>query len=426
LLAGIALGVLADRAVSARSSAATPPAPAAVAPAAPPPPAAAAAAAKIPLRADDAVRGPEAAKVTIALFSDFQCPFCARVEPTLKALQAAYPGAVRLDWRHLPLPFHPNALPAAKASEAAREQGKFWEMHDRLFEEQASLSDALYARTAKELGLDLKRFERDAAGERISKRIAEDQALAAAVGASGTPTLFVNCRKMVGAQPVEAFKPVVEEEIKKADALLAKGVKPGAALYERLCADNVAAAPPEVAAAPPRAKVDVTVRPDDPLRGNRKAAVTVVMFSDFQCPFCARAVPAVKSVEATHGDRVRIVWKHLPLSMHQNAMPAALAAEAAREQGKFWEMHDKLFSDQAALSPATYERYARELGLDLPRFKAAMLAPATSQRVIQDAQLAGAAGVNGTPTFVVDGELVIGSPGLESAVQRHLGARAGR
>jgi protein-disulfide isomerase len=149
--------------------------------------------------------------------------------------------------------------------------------------------------------------------------------------------------------------------------------------------------------------------------------VTVVEFSDFQCPFCSRAVPAVHDIEKAYGKDVRVVWKHLPLSFHPNAMPAAIAAEAAREQGKFWEMHDKLFSDQAALSPAAYEKYAKEMGLDLARFQASMKAPATRARVEADATAAAAAGVTGTPTFVVNGDVVVGSSALREAVDRQLG-----
>jgi protein-disulfide isomerase len=380
----------------------------------------AATAAVVPLRADDPVKGPALAPVTIVVFSDFQCPFCSRVEPTLKQVEQAFPGKVRFTWRHQPLPFHPNAMPAARAAEAARVQGKFWEMHDKLFADQQALSDATYSKYAKELGLDLARFQKDAASEAAGKRIADDQALAAKVGASGTPTMFVNCRLISGAQPFEKFKAMVEEELKKVDAAVARGDKLDAGFYDKLCAANVASAPAVAAAPPPRTDVKVALRADDPARGPAGAKVTVVEFSDFQCPFCSRAVPAVKELEQAFGKDVRVVWKHLPLSFHPNAMPAALAAEAAREQGKFWEMHDKLFANQQALSEAAYDQYAAELRLDLPSFKAARQAPETKKRVEADLAVATAAGVTGTPTFVVNGEVVVGSAALKPAVERQL------
>jgi protein-disulfide isomerase len=393
-------------------------------PAAPPGGTAETAAAAIPLRPDDVVRGPQTAPVTIVLFSDFQCPFCKRVEPTLQQLEQAFPGKIRLAWKHQPLAFHPGALPAARAAEAARAQGKFWEMHEKLFSDQQALSDATYERYARELGLDAPRLRRDAAGEDVARRIAEDQQLAARVGATGTPTLFVNCRKLVGAKPFESVAPVVREELAKAEARSARGERIDGRFYDRICADNVAAAPAVAAAAAPAPRTDVVVpvRADDPARGHREARITVIEFSDFQCPFCGRALPAVDDVRRTHGQDVRIVWKHMPLAFHPNAMPAALAAEAAREQGKFWEMHDRLFAHQDALSDAAYSRYAAELNLDLPRFRAALVAPDTRKRVEADLAAAQAAGVTGTPTFIVDGEVVLGAGGLKDAVERHLEA----
>jgi protein-disulfide isomerase len=424
LALGALLGVAGDRVLAVRTPAAPPvptaaplaqAVPAAVPVAAPRP---AAEAASVPLRADDPIRGPKDAKVTVVVFSDFQCPFCSRVEPVMRQLLAANPGTVRVAWKHQPLSMHLNAVPAARAAEAARLQGKFWEMHDRLFASQASLSDATYAQAAREIGLDLARFQTDAASQGVLARIAADQSLAGSAGAQGTPTLFLNCRKMVGAQPVESYQSVVADEIRKADALLVRGVKP-AELYGKLCAENVAAATRSLEASAKGAGA-IPVRPDDPVRGDRKAPVTVIAFSEFQCPFCARALPSVKELEANRS--VRVVWKHLPLSFHSNAMPAALAAEAAREQGKFWEMHDRLFSNQAALSEAVYVQYARELGLDLTRFQEALVAPRLRARVQEDLAAAAAAGVTGTPTFVVNGEVVVGSGGLAAAVQRRLGA----
>jgi protein-disulfide isomerase len=381
-------------------------------------------AAKVPLRADDPARGAAGAKVTIAVFSDFQCPFCSRVLPTLSQAERAYQGAVRVVWKHMPLPFHPNARPAAEAAEAARAQGKFWEMHDRLFAAQQRLSPSLYDELAKEIGLDAARFKKDVDAHAGSKRIDEDMALAAQVGVHGTPGLYVNCRFIPGAYPFDSVKPILDEEVKKADALLAKGTKP-AALYDALCAENVKAFPgTRVAAAAPAqpSQMDVPLRKDDPAKGPAAAPVTLVVFSDFQCPFCARAEPAVADIEKSYGRDVRIVWKNFPLtSIHPYAMPAALAAEAAREQGKFWEMHDKLFSAQPALAQAPYESYAKELGLDVAKFKAAMASDAVKARVQEDVQVATRLGVNGTPTFVVNGEPVVGGgPALRSTVERKL------
>ena len=448
LVVGLVIGVAADRMLGgAGSGRSLPPrpgtSPAAGAPARPTAPQTpSTTAASVPLRADDPARGPETAKVTIVLFSDFQCPYCARVGPLLKQVEQAFPGVVRVVWKHQPLPasMHPQARPAAEAAEAAHEQGKFWEMHDRLFANQRALSTELYESTARELGLDVERFKRSVASHASAARIDADQKLATTVGASATPTLYVNCRRIEGAYPFESIKPILEDEIRKADALARQG-KSGAALYQAICEENVrkfpaspaAGAAAANAAAPaiiPGGRAAVPVRQDDPVKGKASAPVTLVEFSDFQCPYCARATPAVKEIESAYPSDVRIVWKHLPLSFHANAMPAALAAEAAREQGgapKFWAMHDKLFANQAALSETSYERYAGELGLDLARFRRDLANPKLRARVEEDAQLAQKMGVNGTPTFLVNGERVVGSNALRTAVERQLAvARAGK
>jgi len=397
------------------AAAAAPAAPAPGAPAAPPP-APPAAFRKVELRPDDPVRGPAAAKVTVVLFSDFQCPFCARVEPTLKRLADEYGKDLRIVWKHQPLAMHPNAMPAAIAAEAARDQGKFWQMHDKLFERQQQLSDATYRQVAGEIGLDARRFQAAVESKKGAARIAEDQKLAGELGVNGTPTLFFNCRQVVGALPYESMKPVVEDELRKADALL-KGASPDAAFYRKACEANVSAAPAPsapTAEAVPGAPARIQLRPDDPSIGAAKAPVTLVLFSDFQCPFCSRLEPTLKQVERDYGSKVRIVWKHQPLAFHPNAMPAALAAEAAREQGKFWPMHDKLFENQQQLSDATYERIARDVGLDLGRWKAAYASGKYRSRVEEDARLAASLGVNGTPTMFVNGEQVVGAVPFET------------
>ncbi len=392
------------------------------APPAPPPAAPPTAYRKVPLRADDPARGPADARLTVVLFSDFQCPFCARVEPSLAELEKAFPGKIRVVWKHQPLAMHPNALPAALAAEAAREQGKFWPVHDRFFASQQALSPELYRATAKELGLDLRRFDQAVSSRKGEARIQEDQKLAGEVGATGTPTMFFNCRQVIGAQPLPQLRAIAEEELRKADQVL--GPAPAKSPYERLCAANLAAAPTAAAPAAAAGPAQIELRPDDPVRGNPKAPVTIVVFSDFQCPFCARVEPTLAEAERTYGDKLRVVWKHQPLPFHPNAMPAAKAAEAAREQGKFWPMHDRLFASQQELSPDTYERLARELGLDLRRFKEASASSKALARIEEDQRLAARVGAQGTPTMFVNGEKVEGAvpfATLKAVIDRKLG-----
>ena len=182
---------------------------------------------------DSQARGPADARVTVVIFSDFQCPFCSRVQGTLKDLQAAYPKDVRLVAKHLPLAMHANAMGAALAAEAAAKQGKFWELHDKLYENGKALSPGEIEVYAKDLGLDMARFKKDRDSAAVKAVVDADVKQAADVGARGTPAFFINGRFLSGAQPLEAFKTLVDTEIAKADELIARGV-PRNGVYDEL------------------------------------------------------------------------------------------------------------------------------------------------------------------------------------------------
>ena len=159
------------------------------------------------------VLGPDSAKVTVIEFSDFQCPFCSRVWPTLLRLRQEYGDDVRIVFKHLPLSIHSKAPGAHAAAEAAGRQGKFWPMHDKLFAGQRLLSDAQYDAWAKEIGLDLERFKQDASSPAVKERVQRDLAEAEKLGVTGTPAFFINGRYLSGAQPFASFKRLIDEEL---------------------------------------------------------------------------------------------------------------------------------------------------------------------------------------------------------------------
>jgi protein-disulfide isomerase len=159
-------------------------------------------------------RGPADAPVTIVEFSEFQCPFCRRVVPTLREVEARYRGRVRLVFRHFPLARHKDAPKAAEASECARDQGRFWEMHDRLFENAERLAVGDLKSHARAVGLDGPAFDACLDSGRHEARWRRDLADAESYGASGTPMFFVNGRLISGAQPFAAFARVIDEELK--------------------------------------------------------------------------------------------------------------------------------------------------------------------------------------------------------------------
>ena len=392
-------------------------------PPAPPPQAAPRAQARNVDPGDGPWTGAKKPKVTIVEWSDFQCPFCARVEPTLKQILETYKDDVRIVWRNEPLGFHPNAMPAAKAAMAAFRQGndKFWKMHALLFGNQSQLSEAKYEEWAKEAGLDVARWKKDKESPEIAALIAKDSTYGQQVGADGTPTFFINGKLISGAMPFESFKAVIDEQIRKADELLKKGVKQEK-LYQELVEENVKAAggsaQAQAAQAAPGADQRFEVQVGNaPAKGPKNAPVTIVEWSDFQCPFCSRAQPTLKQIMEQYAGKVRLVWKNQPLSFHPNAMPAAEAAMAAYELGgadKFWKMHDRFFEKQNELSPAYYEKVAQEIGLDVGKWKALVDSHQPQAAIQADMSAGNALGANGTPTFFINGKKLVGAMPFES------------
>jgi protein-disulfide isomerase len=145
---------------------------------------------------------------------------------------------------------------------------------------------------------------------------------------------------------------------------------------------------------------------DAPSFGPADAKVTIVEFSDFQCPYCARAADVTHKVREKYGDKVHFVFRNFPLSFHQNAKPAAKAAMAAHAQGKFWEFHDKLFANQQKLDQSSFDTYAQEAGLDVAKFHTAQQDSSNSDRIESDMKLGEEVAVQGTPTMFVNGERV--------------------
>lgn len=157
----------------------------------------------------------------------------------------------------------------------------------------------------------------------------------------------------------------------------------------------------------PRAKVVSSGK--EPFQGGASAKVVIHEFSDFQCPFCSRGNAVVKQIVTEYGDKIKLVFRHMPLSFHPEAEPSAIASMCANNQGKFWEMHDKMFDFQKDLSTASYKKWAGELGLDQAAFDKCLDNKETKAAVDADVKAAEAMGVNSTPTFFVNGKKVAGA-----------------
>ncbi len=375
-------------------------------------------------------RGPDDALVTIAMFSDFQCPFCGRVEPTLTRIREQYGERVRIVWRNNPLPFHDNATPAAEAASEAYAQGgdaRFWQMHDAMMEHQTELDRAHLEGYAQTIGLDMTRFRAALDNHTHQAAIQADVAAAAAVGARGTPAFFINGRNLMGAQPFEQFQTIIDDEIHRAEAQVAHGT-PRAQLYAALmrgAAEHAPEEPAPSAAAPqparaqpdPNAVYRVPVTADQPVRGRADALVTMVVVSDFQCPFCSRVEPTVTQLIEQYGNDLRVVWRNNPLPFHENAGPAAeLAMEAFTQQGSdgFWRMHATLFEHQTELDRAHLETYAQAQGLNMTAVRNALDNNTHQASITADQDLARTLGASGTPSFFINGRNLRGAQPVEA------------
>ncbi|MDO8604146.1 MAG: thioredoxin domain-containing protein [bacterium] len=163
---------------------------------------------------------------------------------------------------------------------------------------------------------------------------------------------------------------------------------------------------------PPRkdGKMSLPLDQTDWTKGAKNPKVTLTEYSDFQCPFCGQNYPWVEEVLAEHKDSVAFTYRHFPLSMHKNALPASYASEAAGKQGKFWEMADMLFKNQSEWSGSMsaqiiFEGYAKKLGLDVAEYKKDVVSDAVKEKVERDRKSALASSVNHTPTFFINGKL---------------------
>jgi protein-disulfide isomerase len=160
-------------------------------------------------------RGPDAATVTIVEFSDFQCPFCGREVPVVEKIMKDYEGKVRLVFRNFPLEFHPFAAKAAEAGACAADQGKFWQLHDKMFTNQEKLAVEDLKGYAKAIGVDSAKFDKCLDGGEKKESVSEDQKAGSAAGVNGTPAFFVNGIFINGAQPYEEFKQAIDRELNK-------------------------------------------------------------------------------------------------------------------------------------------------------------------------------------------------------------------
>ena len=354
--------------------------------------------------------GDENAPVTIVEFSDYQCPFCERhFQETIPSIMSDMieTGQVRYVFKDLPLDsLHPEARSAALAARCAGEQDAYWKMHDALFESQqkwagqGSAANDIFLSLAGDLNLDQTAFSTCIAEDRYAQVIQDNVDEAQSLGASATPYFFIDGYPIAGAQSYELFFYAVglAEE-----GLLADAYDPGE----------------------PDVSQSYSI-------GDPNAPVTIIEYTDFQCPFCSR------HFENTYGQikenfidkgLVHYIFKDFPLSnIHPHAQKAAEAARCAGEQNAYVEMHDKLFSTQGEWqgqsdAAAIFSTYAVDLGLESEIFDACLTSGKYEAAVLQDLEEGSKLGVNGTPAFFINGYSMSGAqpyPIFEQAINQFL------
>jgi protein-disulfide isomerase len=258
----------------------------------------------------------------------------------------------------------------------------------------ALVAEMLIAEAAKKKNLSPEAFEE-----------AELKARTKPIGESDVVTFYQSNINQMQGRPLEVMAPAIRRSLQDQQSGAAR-----ASLIAELRKTG-----PEVRVLfdAPRHEVEVTA--DDPAIGSPSAPVTLVEFSDFQCPFCQRVAPTLKQVQETYGDKVRVVWKDFPLTqIHPQAFKAGEAAHCAADQGKFWEYHDRLFANQQALQPSDLKKHAADLGLDATTFASCLDSSKYGERVRDGVALGSRLGVNSTPTIYINGRVLSGAQPYET------------
>lgn len=369
----------------------------------------------IPVTKDDPSWGNVDAPVTIIEISDFQCPFCSRVNPTIAKLKQEYgKEKIRLVWKHNPLPFHKQARPAHEAAATVHALGgDFWKFHDLAFANQKALTPDNIQKWAVASGVDAVKFKAAFAAKKYAGKVDKDLALSRKIGARGTPHFRINGIALSGAQPLPKFKALIDAQLKAAAAMVKAGTKKGdVALALTKTNFKPAEAPKKAERKEDTTVWKIPVVADDPIKGGKDALVTIVEFSDFQCPFCTRVNPTMKKLLAEYKDDIRIVWKDNPLPFHKRAKPAAELARFAFEKGGsdgFWKAHDEIFANQKNLEDAGLQSIATKLGLKWADAQKAMKSGRLAKKVTANLDLGSDFSVRGTPHFFINGRRLSGA-----------------
>jgi protein-disulfide isomerase len=349
------------------------------------------------------VLGAADAWVTVVAFSDLASASCGAMDATLRAARAKLGDRVRIVWKNRPRRSGGEAA-AEAALEVRSEQGDtaFWRAHDLLVDRRSAWlagdrldMDALVS-VAREAGGDAEKVRRAITTRAHREEIEADVDLAEDFEVEATPHLFVNGRRIEGLQPPAMVERAIDEEMKRALALVDGGA-PSGSIYDAAIAGGVSPWRPRTISVP-------RLPANDPALGDADAKVAVHVWSDYQCALCTAVERTIGDLKKSRGDRVRWVWHDLPLARHKDAR---LLAEAAREAyaqkgaRAFWAMHDAIAFAPAVPGAADLDGIARGLSLDLGRWRAALDGDKHAPAIAADEAAASGGGITETPSFLV-------------------------
>ncbi|MBN2723681.1 MAG: thioredoxin domain-containing protein [Deltaproteobacteria bacterium] len=383
--------------------------------------------------ADAPFYGPKDAPVSIVVFDDFQCPWCKKAAEVIHNAIKDHKNDARFVMMNFPLTrIHKSAELAAMAGMEAHQQGKFMELHDKMFAAPRTISKENVLKWAGEVGMNVQNLK--AALDSNKHKAAVDKQMAAGkfIGVRGTPTILVNGRKFNMQRDLNKaakdLSSLIAEELKiikqkkyprtKAYAMLTRGgVRNLAGLSGKpnRKADNKKNARKR----PPRKVLDPNVpykveyTEKDAWKGAKEPLVTIIEFSDYQCPFCGRADETVMKVVDNYKDDVKLVYLHNPLPFHKQALPASMAAvEVLNQKGldAYWSFHKHLFANRKDINPANLEKWAQEVAsVDVTKFKAAMTGQTHLAAIKVQQAMAAKFGARGTPAFFINGYFLSGA-----------------
>jgi protein-disulfide isomerase len=260
----------------------------------------------------------------------------------------------------------------------------------------AIIADMLLTEAAKKKNMSAEAFEMEEVGKRVKP----------VTDADVTTFYQANINQMQG-RPLEVMAPAIDRYLTEQQRVQAR---------QALIAD-LRKGGPDVRVLIDAPRRDVDIDSTDPSLGRSSAPVTLIEFSDFQCPFCQRVAPTLKKIRDTYGDKVRIVWKDFPLTqIHPQAFKAGEAAHCAGDQGKYWEYHDRLFANQQQLQPDELKKHAADLGLNATAFNACLDSSKYGERVRDGVAQGTRLGVNSTPTIYINGRMLSGAQPYEMFV----------